>query len=83
MKTGTIIDLRGSWGSGLATLVLKVGKKVHEVHCENGMTVRALDSMFGDVITPGHCVDVDAIRGKKVNFTVDSLGLLASLGPVE
>lgn len=83
MKTGTIIDFRGSWGSGLGTLVLKVGKKYETIHCENAQTVRALDSMFGDVITSGHSVDVFAIRGKKVHFTVDDIGVLASLGPAE
>lgn len=83
MKTGTIVDFRGSWGSGIATLLLKVGKKHQTVPCENAQTVRALDAMFGNVITPGHGVDVFAIRGKKVQFDVDDIGVLSSLSPVE
>ena len=83
MKTGKIVDFRGSWSSGLGTLVLKVGKKFQEVPCENTMTVRALDDMFGDVIAPDHTIDVFAIRGREINFEVDGSGLLLSIGPVE
>lgn len=84
MKTGTIQDFRGSWGSGIATLSIKVGRKVHQVACENGSTVRALAGMFPDVIAPGHSVNVAALVGQRVRFALDEMGLmLGALAPAE
>ncbi len=84
MKKATIVNLSGSWGSGIAQLTLRVGRKKVVVPCENGPTVRALDAIFGDVIAPGHSVNVDAIRGKKVRYCLDDMGLmLGGLAPVE
>jgi hypothetical protein len=77
--TGTIITLRGSWSSGIATLVVKQGKTVRSLYADNGPLVRALDKMFGGVIAPGHRVDLDAIRGRKIRFTTDDFGMIASL----
>ena len=84
MKTGIIKDFQGSWGSGVATLVLKVGRKTETIHCENAPTVRALASMFPGVIVEGHCVNVDALRGQRVQFALDDMGLmLGALAPAE
>jgi hypothetical protein len=81
MKTeqGTIVDFSGSWGSGVATLRVKVGRKTRSIYCENGPTVRALASMFEGVIAPGHSVNVDALRGQEIRFAVDEIGMLAGL----
>ena len=82
MKKATIVDLRGSWGSGIATLVVKEGKKLKEIPADNAPLVRALASMFPDVIAPGHTVNVDAIRGKKSLYEMDDMGLvLGAIAP--
>lgn len=86
MEVGTILDFRGSWSSGLATLVLKDRRgAVRHVPCDNGPTVRALAAIFGsDVIGPGHTVNVAALRGKKVRYAMDDLGLvLGCIAPAE
>lgn len=82
MKKATIVDLRGSWGSGIAILVVKEGKKLKEIPADNAPLVRALDAMFAGVIAPGHTVNMDAIRGKKIVYEMDEMGLmLGSIGP--
>lgn len=82
MKTGTIKDFRGSLGSGIATLVLEVGGVTKHIHCENVPTVQALDAMFPGAIAPGHCLDVDVIRGQVIEFEIDGLsGVLLGIGP--
>lgn len=71
-RKGSILAFRGSWGSGLGTLVLDTGA----VHCENAATVRALDACFGDVIGPGHTVNQEAIAGQEVYYCLDEMGLI-------
>jgi len=82
MPVGRIVDFRGDWSSGMATLVLEVKGRRVAVHCENGPTVRALEAIFGGVIVPSHSVDVGALRGKKIQYEVDEWGVLGSIGPV-
>ena len=77
VNMGTIIAFLGSWGSGLGVLVIKsVDGLVMEVPCENAPTVRALDGAFGDVIGNGHTVNQSAIRGKRIYWSYDSVGLI-------
>lgn len=82
MKTGTIKDFRGSWGSGIATLVLEVGGHVKHIHCENVPTVQALDAMFPGAIDIGHTINVDVIRDQVIEFEIDGQsGILLGIGP--
>lgn len=77
-----IIALQGSWGSGLATLVLEND----QVFCENGATVRALDAAFGNVIGEGHTIDnkKGGHVGKEIYYSLDAMGmLLEAFTPVE
>ena len=77
MQRATILDFKGTWGSGIAMLSLQVGNGMKlDVPCENAQTVRALDSCFGGVISPGHGVNVEAIKGKEIYFGLDDLGML-------
>ena len=84
LQKGTILGMSGSWGSGIATLSLQVsdGMKIN-VLCENGQTVRALNACFGNVISPGHRINMDAIRGKEIYFSIDDMGMLEGFSPVE
>lgn len=78
-----IIELRGSWSSGLATLVVEDenGQRTG-VACENGPTVRALDSAFGCIV-PGHCISQENIKGQEIYYTYDELGIcLGGFSPV-
>ena len=74
---GTILGFSGSWGSGIATLSVKTESGEHvNIPCDNGPTVRALAAMFNDVIAPGHSVNVYAIKGKKIKYEMDDMGLV-------
>lgn len=75
MERGTIVELRGSWGSGIATLVLDTDKGRVYVPCDNGITVRALNAAFPGFITDGHCVDNSVIEGQEIAYATDDLGL--------
>ena len=78
MKQGKILGLEGSWGSGIATLYVEDNKgDTIPLFCENPSTVRALDSAFGGVITPGHSVNLSAIKGKIIYYSEDNIGMLA------
>lgn len=74
---GIIEDFQGSWGSGLATLVIRHDDEtVCHVPCDNGPTVRLLARMFPGIITSGHCVDVRALRGRRIQYGFDDMGLV-------
>ena len=74
---GTILGFSGSWGSGIATLSIKTETGEHvNIPCDNGPTVRALDAIFDNVITHNHSVNVDAIKGKKIKYKMDDMGLV-------
>lgn len=85
IRRGTIQGICGSWGSGLATLVLTApdGNAVG-VACDNGATVRALDAAFGDVIGPGHSIKSQGGHiGQDIWYWLDDMGLcLAGFLPV-
>jgi hypothetical protein len=70
---GKITGFRGSWGSGMADLVIN-GKGVP---CDNGTTVRSLEACFGNVIGAGHTVKSDGgFMGKRIAFSLDDMGLM-------
>ena len=77
MRRGIIAGFRGSWMSGLATLVIR-----HEdgdldiVPCDNAQTVRALEACLGGVIDRDHTVNMDAIMGKEIDYGMDDMGLV-------
>ena len=77
-RKGKLIQFRGSWGSGLATLEIEDSETgAHElIPCDNGATVRALESAFGDVITEGHTANGDGYRDQEVYWSYDELGLV-------
>lgn len=83
MKTGTIEGFNGTYGSGIASLVIRPGVKgrgrCKTLYCENAPTVRALASMFPDVIGEGHTVNVGALKGKVVRYETDGMGMLSAL----
>lgn len=84
IERGTIVGLEGSWGSGIAHLVLEYEGETVRVPCDNGPTVRALDSAFPGFITPGHSADNGVIAGQEIYYTYDDMGLmLAGFTPVE
>lgn len=51
---GTISGLHSSWGNGLAMLSFEDGT---QVPCDNGPTVRAMESVFGGVVGAAHTID--------------------------
>ncbi len=86
IRKGRLIQFRGSWGSGLATLEIEDSETgAHElIPCDNGATVRALEAAFGNVITPAHTANGDGYKGKEVYWSLDELGLvLEGFTPVE
>ncbi len=77
---GEITGWSSQWGSGLAQLFIDGVP----VHCDNACTVRALDGCFGGFISANnHCVDQNAIIGKRITYSVDALGILEGFSPVE
>ena len=70
-EIGTIQRFEGSWGSGLAFLLVDGVP----IPCDNSQTVRSLDDCFGDVITEDHCVNQKAIEGKRIAYKMDDFGI--------
>ena len=83
IQKGKLIEFRGTWGSGIGNLSIKVDGVVRNYPCDNGATVRSLESAFGNVITEGHTASGDGYKGKEVFFSVDEFGLLEGFTPVE
>lgn len=89
VRKGTIVALRGTWGSGLAELVIdeQVGDEVKRVAvtCENAQTVRSLDACFGKVIGNGHTIDnrEGGHLGKEIYFSVGDFDVLEAFTPVD
>lgn len=77
MNQGIIDAFGGSYGSGIATIVIDG----QPVMCENTSTVRALDACFGDVITDAHSVNEKAFVGQRIVFSMDNMGLLDGFTP--
>ena len=80
---GHIVEFQGSWGSGLATLVVSTEEGVRHFYADNGALVRTLDSIFGGVIGANHTVNQSAIRDQCIALAVDGLRLIEGLMPVD
>jgi len=86
IRKGRLIQFRGSYSSGLATLEIEDSETgAHEfIPCDNGATVRALEAAFGGVITEGHTANGDGYKGQEVYWSHDEFGLvLEGFTPVE
>jgi hypothetical protein len=69
---GIIEGFQGSWGSGIATIIIS-GKAIP---CENAQTVRALHAAFGNTIGEGHTVNQRGFIGQDVIYVWDDMGLM-------
>ena len=76
---GVIDGFSGSWGSGLAYLIIDG----QPVPCDNAATVRALEACFGDVIAPGHLVNQESIVGKEICYSVSPWGVLEAFSSID
>ena len=85
IEKGTIQEFRGSYMSGLATLVIEDEYGgIHYIPCDNAPTVRALEGAFGDVIGDAHDVKTDGGHtGKEVYYSTDFVGVLLAFTPVD
>ena len=87
VRRGTIKAFKGSWNSGMGTLVIEDSEtgETDNVLCDNGPTVRALDRCFGDSIGDGHTVKKQAgFIDKEIHWAYDDMGLcLEGFAPVE
>ena len=85
IKKGILKAFKGSWTSGMATLVIDdIDDGVLHVNCENAPTVRALEGCFGNVIGSAHNVKEDAgFMDKEVFYSIDDIGILEGFTPVD
>jgi hypothetical protein len=84
LQKGEILNYSGSWGSGLGTFTIKRDDgKIVQVHSDNAPTIRSLESAYGDVIQEEHTFNVNAIKGKKIYYSVESWGTMAGFQPEE
>lgn len=84
VETGTIIGLYGSWESGLAVLkIIRDDGIQDDVFCDNAPTVRAFDAAFDDVIGESHTINSRALRGKRISYSKNWLGILEGFTPLE
>ena len=82
-RVGKIIGFSGSWGSGVGFLKIETKNGILNIPCENGATVRALESAFGNMITEGHTANGNGYKNKEIVFIVGDFGLLEGFIPVE
>jgi len=86
IRKGRLIQFHGSWGSGLGTLEIEDSETGEHEHipCDNGVTVRAIEAAFGNVITPAHTANGNGYKGREVYWSYDEFGLvLGGFTPVE
>lgn len=83
-----ILSLRGSFGSGMASLTVKLPNgSTRVIHGDNGPLIRALDQAY-DIIGPrrwsfglrtrrgrGHTVDTSNLTGQVIYYWLDDMGL--------
>jgi hypothetical protein len=70
-----ILSLRGSFGSGMASLTVKLPNgSTRVIHGDNGPLIRALDQAY-DIIGPGHTVDPSNLTGQVIYYWLDDMGL--------
>ena len=83
---GKIQGFEGSWGSGLAQLIVKDSRtgEIKSLSCDNAQTVRSLEAAFGDTIGEGHTVNPKgAYVGKEIYYSMESWGGMVGFQPVE
>jgi hypothetical protein len=74
----TIKDFEGHWGSGLALLTVETENgEIRTIPCDNAETCRQFNRAFGDAIVGGILFNVDAVKGKKIEYWTDDIGVLA------
>ena len=86
IRKDKLIQFRGSWGSGLGFLEIEDSETgvPERVPCDNGVTVRALEDAFGNVVTEGHTANGNGYKGREVYWSLDEFGLvLAAFTPVK
>lgn len=78
IRKGKIRGFYGSWGSGVATLIIEDDELGDiQIFCENGQTVRSLESAFGNVIGPGHCINPKGGHmNKSIYWSYDEMDLM-------
>jgi len=79
MQHGIIRSFSGSWNSGIGFLAIEDINTgiIEQVPCDNGPTVRALESAFGDVIGGAHSVDTDGGHvNQEIFWDYDDMGLV-------
>jgi len=78
LNKGILKEFRGSWGSGIGQLLIEDSDTgiTEAIPCDNAPTVRALESCFGNVITPGHAAGGNGFKGQEVFWSYDELGLI-------
>jgi hypothetical protein len=84
IKKGQIMGFEGSWGSGIATLTLKgEDGRIVNIPCDNGPTVRSLESAYGNIIGESHTASIKNIKGKWIYYDTEEWGTLAGFTPEE
>ena len=78
IRKGVIKNFAGSWGSGLGYLVIEDSEtgQTEQVPCDNGCTVRALETCFGDVITGGHTANGKGYEDQEIFWGMGEVGLV-------
>ncbi len=79
---GTIVGFAGSPLSGLGYIFVESEEGIQPLMCDNPTTVRALDECFGNVIQ-GMRINNDAIKGKRIEFETNRIGVLEWFVPIE
>jgi len=76
-RLGTIRGYLGNWQSGIGVLLIQDddGTVPQQVFCESGPTGRALIAAF-DCAGEGHTIDNSKLKGQRVYYQVDTLGML-------
>lgn len=78
-SVGEITGFVALAGSGLASIFIDG----LPVLCENTMTIRALDDAFENFVGKDLSINVDAIVGQKIVYSVGDYGLLEWFSPVD
>jgi len=77
---GTIKEFRGTWSSGIATLLIEDDKGViKKIPCDNGPTVIALEACFGETIGESN----GGYIGKQIYYSIADWGVLEGFIPVD
>lgn len=80
---GKIKGFQGSWGSGIATLLIEDSAGiVQSIPCDNAQTVRSLEAAFGNVITANHTCNGKGYIDKEIFYSVESWGCMSGFMPV-